>query len=178
MECADLSALCMRANKAVTSLRTPNNTACAPARLLFRQTSLILPAIHWRNQLMKILVSLLIAVTLMTVTIAAQKQKPKPCEDAQTQADMNICWGNEYKKADAALNKSYQQLAGMLNDDEKVQLKTAETAWLKYRDANCEFVGDQYKGGSMRPMIVAMCLADVTSNRTTEIKNQIKDRNQ
>ena len=127
---------------------------------------------------MKVFVSLLSALILLSVPIAAQKQKPKPCEDAQTQADMNICWGNEYKKADAALNKSYQQLAGMLNDDEKVQLKAAENAWLKYRDANCEFVGDQYKGGSIRPMIVAICLADVTSNRTTEIKNQIKDMNQ
>ena len=127
---------------------------------------------------MKLFVSLLIALAFMSINVSSQKQKPKPCEDAQTQADMNICWGNEYKKADASLNKTYQQLAGMLNDEEKVQLKTAENAWLKYRDANCEFVGDQYKGGTIRPMIVAICLADVTNNRTTELKNQIKDRNQ
>ena len=127
---------------------------------------------------MKATISLLLALLLMSITISAQKQKPKPCEDAQTQADMNICFGNEYKKADAALNKTYQQLVAMLDDEEKVQLKNVENAWLKYRDANCEFVGDQYKGGSMRPMIVAICLADVTNNRTTELKNQIKDRNQ
>ena len=127
---------------------------------------------------MKPFVGLLTALVLMTVTISAQKQKPKPCEDAQSQADMNICWGNEYKKADASLNKTYQQLAGMLDDEQKAQLKTAETAWLKYRDTNCEFVADQYKGGSIRPMIAAICLADVTNSRTTELKNQIKDRNQ
>ena len=69
-------------------------------------------------------------------------------------------------------------LAAMLDEDEKAQLKTAENAWLKYRDTNCEFVADQYKGGSIRPMIAAICLADVTSNRTTELKNQIKDRKQ
>ena len=127
---------------------------------------------------MKATITLLLALLLMCITSSAQKQKPKPCEDAQTQADMNICFGNEYKKADAALNKTYQQLVAMLEDEEKVQLKNVENAWLKYRDANCEFVGDQYKGGSMRPMIVAICLADVTNNRTTELKNQIKDRNQ
>ncbi len=127
---------------------------------------------------MKLLISVLIAIALMGVTISGQKQKPKPCEDAQTQADMNICWGNEYQKADATLNKTYQQLTAMLNDEEKAQLKNAENAWLKYRDANCEFVADQYKGGSIRPMIAAICLADVTTNRTTELKNQIKDRNQ
>ena len=127
---------------------------------------------------MKLVFIVLLLLVIPGSYAIGQKQKPKPCEDAQTQADMNICWGNEYKKADAALNKTYQELAAMLDDEEKVQLKTAETAWLKYRDANCEFVADQYKGGSIRPMIAAICLADVTNNRTTELKNQIKDRKQ
>ena len=127
---------------------------------------------------MKVFISLLIVVIALSVSVPGQRQKPKPCEDAQTQADMNICWGNEYKKADAALNKTYQELAAKLDADEKMQLKTAENAWLKYRDTNCEFVADQYKGGSIRPMIAAICLADVTNNRATELKNQIKDRNQ
>jgi uncharacterized protein YecT (DUF1311 family) len=126
---------------------------------------------------MKLLISLLVALFVMSISVPGQKQKPKPCEDAQTQADMNICWGNEYKKADARLNQTYQQLVAMLDDDEKAQLKNVENAWIKYRDANCEFVADQYKGGSIRPMIAAICLADVTNNRTTELKNQIKDRN-
>lgn len=125
---------------------------------------------------MKLLIPFLIAMILMSATIFGQKQKPTPCEAAQTQADMNICWGNEYKKADATLNKTYQQLAAMLDDEQKTQLKNAENAWLKYRDANCEFVADQYKGGSIRPMIAALCLAGVTNNRNTELKNQIKDR--
>jgi uncharacterized protein YecT (DUF1311 family) len=127
---------------------------------------------------MKLTITLIVVIVSMSASVFAQKQKPKPCEDAQTQADMNSCWGTEYKKADATLNKTYQQLVTMLDETEKAQLKNAENAWLKYRDANCEFVGDQYKGGSIRPMIVAICLADVTNNRNTELKNQIKDRNQ
>jgi uncharacterized protein YecT (DUF1311 family) len=126
---------------------------------------------------MKLFITVLIALFVMSVSVPGQKQKPKPCEDAQTQADMNICWGNEYKKADAKLNQTYQQLAAMLDADEKTQLKNAENAWLKYRDTNCEFVADQYKGGSIRPMIAAICLADVTNNRAAELKNQIEDRN-
>ena len=124
---------------------------------------------------MKLLIGLL--VVLIGVSVSVSGQKTKPCAGAMTQTDMNICWGNEYKKADAKLNQTYQQLAAMLDDDGKAQLKNAENAWLKYRDTNCEFVADQYKGGSIRPMIAAICLADVTSNRTTELKNQIKDRN-
>lgn len=127
---------------------------------------------------MKLVFSVLALLLINSGSAAGQKPKPKPCEDAMTQTDMNICWGNEYKKADAALNKTYQELAAMLDAEEKAQLKTAEAAWLKYRDTNCDFVADQYKGGTIRPMIAAICLADVTNNRTTELKNQIKDRKQ
>ena len=110
-------------------------------------------------------------------TFGQTPKKTEPCVEAQTQADMTICWGNQYKAADATLNQVYRQLMGKLDDEEKNQLKAVESAWLKYRDANCEFVGDQYKGGTMRPMIEAICLADVTKNRTTELRTQIEDRN-
>ncbi len=104
------------------------------------------------------------------------KQKPLPCPNAESQAEMTMCWGRQYKAADATLNQVYRQLVAKLNEEEKAQLKEAQTAWLKYRDANCEFVADQYKGGSMRPMIAAICLAEMTQHRTTELKTQIKDR--
>jgi uncharacterized protein YecT (DUF1311 family) len=105
-----------------------------------------------------------------------KKPAPQPCAKAESQAEMTICWGKEYKAADATLNQVYRQLVAKLDEEEKVQLKEAQTAWLKYRDTNCDFVADQYKGGTMRPMIAAMCLADMTRNRTTELKTQIKDR--
>jgi uncharacterized protein YecT (DUF1311 family) len=103
-------------------------------------------------------------------------KKTGPCASAQSQADMNDCWGREYKTADATLNQVYRQLVSKLDDEEKAQLKQVESAWLKYRDANCDFVADQYKGGTIRPMIDAMCLADMTQNRTAELRFQIKDR--
>jgi uncharacterized protein YecT (DUF1311 family) len=123
-------------------------------------------------------VFLMLLVPVGALTFAQETKKPTPCADAQTQADMNICWGKEYKAADATLNQVYGQLMRKLDEADKAQLKQVEAAWLKYRDANCEFVGDQYKGGSIRPMIVAMCLADTTGNRTVELRNQIKDRDQ
>ena len=89
---------------------------------------------------------------------------------------MNDCWGREYKAADATLNQVYRQLVSKLDDQEKAQLKEAESAWLKYRDANCEFVADQYKGGTMRPMAHAICLTDMTKNRTAELRIQIEER--
>ena len=117
-------------------------------------------------------------VVLFVATVVAQEQKKDPCAEAQSQGEMNMCWGKEYKAADARLNSVYRQFLSKLSQEETAQLKTAQLAWLKYRDANCEFVADQFKGGSMRPMIAAICLTDVTDDRTTELKAQIKERDQ
>jgi uncharacterized protein YecT (DUF1311 family) len=114
---------------------------------------------------------------ILCATILSQNQEKKdPCADAQSQAEMNMCWGKEYKAADAKMNKTYQDFMSKLDESEKMQLKNAQLAWLKYRDANCDFVADQYKGGTMRPMIAAICLADVTNARVNELKSQLKDR--
>ena len=125
---------------------------------------------------MKLAAVMLFGPLLVIASAFGQGTKKPPCSDATTQAEMNICAGKEYKAADATLNRVYQQLVAMLEPEEKSQLKEAQTAWIKYRDANCEFVADQYKGGSIRPMIYGLCLADVTRNRTSELKDQIKDR--
>jgi uncharacterized protein YecT (DUF1311 family) len=111
-----------------------------------------------------------------TSAIGQKRKKTGPCTNPQTQVEMNPCAGNAFKAADAALNQVYQRLAAKLDDNEKVQLKEAQTAWLKYRDSNCEFVADQYKGGSIRPMIHGYCLANVTKKRTSELRIQIKER--
>lgn len=89
---------------------------------------------------------------------------------------MNVCWANEYKTADDRLNKAYRDFVAKLDPADKGQLKIAQTAWLKYRDTNCQFVADEYKGGSMRPMIEAICLTDVTDARTKELKAQMEER--
>ena len=127
---------------------------------------------------MKVAAAVILLLLASAHAFAQGTKKSDPCANAQTQAEMNICAGKEYQAADAELNQTYRKLVSMLDDEEKSQLKGAQNAWLKYRDANCEFVADQYKGGSIRPTISGLCLADMTRNRTAELKNQIKDRNQ
>ena len=108
---------------------------------------------------------------------SGQKQKqPDPCADAQSQAEMNICAGKKFQAADTELNRIYKQLVAILDGQEQVQLKDVENTWLKYRDANCNFVADQYKGGSIRPTILGLCLEEMTRHRTAELKDQIKER--
>ncbi|HEV2827644.1 MAG TPA: lysozyme inhibitor LprI family protein [Pyrinomonadaceae bacterium] len=121
---------------------------------------------------------MLLLVCLLANPSSGQKGgKSEPCAHVSSQSEMTMCWMKEHKAADTKLNQVYRQLVSMLADEEKLELKKAQTAWLNYRDANCEFAANQYKGGSMRPMIYAICLAEMTENRTTELRSQITDRN-
>ncbi len=98
---------------------------------------------------------------------AAQAEVPGECVSPQTQTDMNICAAREYEEADAALNTAW----GPARDFAKAigqgdALLAAQRAWLSYRDAACEVHSSPYEGGSIRPMIYAGCLTELTQART------------
>ena len=115
--------------------------------------------------------------TSLIISVTAQKSPPKdPCANPQTQAEMNICAGKDYKAADAALNRVYNQLTSKLEGAERAKLKDAESAWLKYRDADCDYEASFFEGGTIQPMILSSCFARVTKARTAELREQIKDR--
>jgi uncharacterized protein YecT (DUF1311 family) len=122
-----------------------------------------------------ILCLLLVACLLPAAVAKSQKGRQiQPCESASSQAEASACAHREYVAADAELNRVYNRLAAKLEADEKASLKDAEVAWLKYRDANCEFESSFYKGGTMRPMIESFCLTRMTKARTAELKQQIE----
>lgn len=88
---------------------------------------------------------------------------------AQTQTDINQSAANDYKKADANLNKVYRDVFNKLDATAKADLKAAQNAWIKYRDLDCKFQSAGVAGGSMQPMVVSGCLADKTAARTKEL---------
>jgi uncharacterized protein YecT (DUF1311 family) len=122
--------------------------------------------------------ALLVALCVAAAAGAgAQKQRQtQPCEGRGSQAEASACAHEEYKAADAELNRVYGQLAGVLDAEDKAALKESELAWIKYRDAACVFESSQYKGGTMRGMIESFCLARVTKARTAELKDQFELR--
>jgi uncharacterized protein YecT (DUF1311 family) len=80
---------------------------------------------------MKITMSAVVLLLTGLFAFAQESKKPEPCSEAQTQTDMNMCWGNQYRAADARLNQVYRQFMTKLDDGEKAQLKNAQSAWLK-----------------------------------------------
>ena len=130
----------------------------------------------------RIVLTLLALGSLLLIVNAAARQRQQqrvPCGGEGTQFEANQCAHREYLAADAELNRVYKQLASRLEgEEERAKLKDAETAWIGYRDANCEYEAFFYRGGTMRPLIQSFCLARVTKARAAELKQQIEDQKQ
>lgn len=110
----------------------------------------------------------------------AKAQEEPDCDSPTTQADMNACAAIEYEAADKDLNAAYQQVRKKMSawdkaadDDSKGAvdaLVAAQRAWVSFRDANCEAAGFQARGGTMEPMLVSSCLADMSTKRAEELR--------
>ena len=126
------------------------------------------------------LVSLFLLIGSGAATAAFAQDKKVNCTDPQTQMEMTQCAGEDYDKADKDLNVEYQKLRKLLGERDKVAdengkgavdaLVAAQRAWVAYRDANCNLAGFQARGGSMEPQLVASCLAQMSRDRTQELK--------
>ena len=114
-------------------------------------------------------------VLLLSVTAPVYPQAQRdPCK-GDTTYEMKQCSGTKYKQADAELNKVYQQLMSKLDDEgHKASLKTAQLAWLKYRDTNCDFDGYLNRGGTIYSVVITECMTSMTTSRTRQLKDQIK----
>jgi uncharacterized protein YecT (DUF1311 family) len=118
---------------------------------------------------------------------AHAQQDQVDCKNAQTQQDMNYCSEMDFEKADKELNAVYKKAMASQVDLDKQSagfnpeyvgaakaLKKAQRAWIDYRDGQCEGVGYEAVGGTMQPMLISGCKADLTEKRVKELKELIK----
>ncbi|MEY9780236.1 lysozyme inhibitor LprI family protein [Sinorhizobium fredii] len=128
-----------------------------------------------------------IGLLLVLATPGFAQEPEVDCQKAETQMDLNMCADQEYQAADADLNKAYRKaIAAMQETDKELggidaayvgaveALKKAQRAWIGYRDGQCELAGFEARGGSMEPMLVSGCLAELTRKRTAELKELLE----
>lgn len=100
--------------------------------------------------------------------LAAQDDDPEFCPKGRTQLDMNACAADEWAVADSILNDTYQAVIRIIEPERVDALREAQRAWVRFRDAECEFQASQFGGGSIAPMIELLCRADLTRKRIAD----------
>ena len=125
-------------------------------------------------------------VTLLVLALQASPPNPDwNCADPQVQMEMNWCAGQDYEAADRELNRQWvlTRAAIRARDAEWAQLGSADKragwaaslleaqrGWLRYRDAHCALEGYEARGGSLEPLLVLTCKAQLTRARTRQLK--------
>jgi len=124
---------------------------------------------------------------MLGVLLFAQSSAAEPvldCANAITQVDMTACAARDWQEADAALNAQWEQTAAHMRQRDAMydhshedrpgfhdQLLSAQRAWLAFRDAHCTTEGYVARGGTLEPMLVAQCKAELTRQRTRQLQS-------
>ena len=103
--------------------------------------------------------------------------------DQGIQHDLNMCAHAAFREADDALNRQWERTAAYMRqldtqlppiEDGRASyfdtLLASQRAWLAYRDSHCASEGYLARGGSMEPMLVSYCLAELTTERTEQLR--------
>jgi uncharacterized protein YecT (DUF1311 family) len=116
----------------------------------------------------------------LVVPLRAQDNETPSCLDARTQTDMNVCAGRAFQKQDSLLNQVYPRVIARLGTDTaRVRLlREAQRLWVRFRDAECGFVGAEVQGGSMQPMMERYCLASATQQRVEQLRQALPEADQ
>ncbi|NLY28258.1 MAG: DUF1311 domain-containing protein [Alcaligenaceae bacterium] len=92
------------------------------------------------------------------------------CMDNSGGVTLNMveCMNAELTRQDAKLNAEYKVLMNSLSAERKTQLRTAQRAWITYRDENCTFYYDP-DGGTMARLEANMCVVRMTAERASAL---------
>lgn len=119
----------------------------------------------------------LVGLSLIAGATASVVQAAESCDVLSlSQAELNECYGNAYKKTDAELNVLFRQITARLKDDEATAklLVAAQRAWVAFRDAECDFSTSGVSGSSAHGMILAICLDKLTGKRIDDFRGYLK----
>jgi uncharacterized protein YecT (DUF1311 family) len=125
-------------------------------------------------------------ISLVATQVHAKDPEPEPkvdCANAMSTHDLRFCGAAELEAADKALNAAYQKALASIKarEDEpppydnkgyEAALRTAQRAWVAYRDADCNTVVPfAWTNGTGGPVAVLGCLINHTKARTKDLED-------
>ena len=87
---------------------------------------------------------------------------------------LKACDGSEMQARDTELNQSYRDLLAAIPASRQTELRSAERAWVAFRDAECAFRASADAGGSDASLIESGCRLEVTAERIGQLKKALK----
>ena len=106
--------------------------------------------------------------------ITYAQQKIDYCSRDDT-LSIKLCSTNKRQNADKKLNELYNVKINSLKNEVAINnLRSAQRAWIKFRNKDCEYQASVTKGGTIHSVIISECKHFHTKQRINEIKSFIK----
>lgn len=114
---------------------------------------------------------------LILLPFAALADPTLECTDAGSQVEIGSCVSDMELRVNAAIESSYSFAMASAKELDEVTgrvvaqpaLERAQSAWVAFRDAQCEAVGASYGGGSGTGMAITSCRIDLGRARVDEL---------
>ncbi|WP_395614070.1 lysozyme inhibitor LprI family protein [Allosphingosinicella sp.] len=103
----------------------------------------------------------------LTRARTAELRGPECPGDAE-QAAINACLNRIYTRVDAALNRQWEETLRARQADAE-QIRTAQRAWLAYRDAQCASATPSVASADIQASEQTLCRTRLTEARTHEL---------
>lgn len=109
-------------------------------------------------------------LALMSAPAFAQVER---CNNIQNLNEAKTCIQAAYKAADHTLNVAYKISRKAMDANQKILLRDAQRAWIKFRDAECEWEANIVSDGSNTELMKLGCLAKLTIHRTKTLVEEM-----
>jgi uncharacterized protein YecT (DUF1311 family) len=115
---------------------------------------------------------LIIAVACLAALWAqplqAEPNMEENCEDRKSTADIVECLATQTAVWERRLNTAYQKLMEELPARRRDRLRSAQSLWLQFRDANCAYFAG--RAGTIARVDAGQCVLRLTSARAIELE--------
>jgi uncharacterized protein YecT (DUF1311 family) len=115
---------------------------------------------------------LIIAVACLAALWAqplqAEPNTEENCEDRKSTADIVECLATQTAVWERRLNTAYQKLMEELPVRRRDRLRSAQSLWLQFRDANCAYFAG--RAGTIARVDAGQCVLRLTSARAIELE--------
>lgn len=134
---------------------------------------------------MQLLMVCILLSTIGPTVVQAQNADAEDCGRAGSTLDIASCYKQKYEKADSVLNAVYGDIMTDLEKQKeeaegdyktimskKIEtLRTAERAWIDYREKHCEAVVASYGKGSLVTVAAVSCRFRMTERRIQALRD-------
>ena len=89
----------------------------------------------------------------------------------ETQIEMNQCAAQKAERATQTMKIAYNKAFADLEPEDRTELFKSQVAWIQYMRAWCVVTTSSSRGGSIRPLEIAMCEEALTKAREKGLKS-------